>query len=143
MEGDPRMPGTLHYVNPDGVSLNQYQKALTAISSILMKYDSDKKIPVLGFGAKLQRGGVLNNCFQCGSTPEADGINGILEAYQSTLWSGITLSGPTFFKDIIQHAASRATQNHVRVFIVFFSFLILSPACPFSRCHSSFFSDNC
>jgi hypothetical protein len=81
-----------------------------------MKYDSDKKIPVLGFGAKLQRGGVLNNCFQCGPTPEADGINGVLEAYQNTLWSGITLSGPTFLKDIIQHAASRATQNHVRSF---------------------------
>jgi hypothetical protein len=96
-----------------------------------MKYDSDKKIPVLGFGAKLQRGGVLNNCFQCGQTPEADGINGILEAYQSTLWSGITLSGPTFFKDIIQHAASRATQNHVRSCIDHYDFSSFYLVCSF------------
>jgi hypothetical protein len=109
------------------VSLNEYQKALTAISSILMKYDSDKKIPVLGFGAKFH--GVLNNCFQCGPTPEADGIGGVLEAYRSTLWCGLTLSGPTFFKDIIKYAASRATEDHVC--ISFFVYYIML----FHLCH--------
>jgi len=107
--GNPRVPGTLHYIHPDG-SLNEYEKALTAISSILMKYDSDKKIPVLGFGAKFH--GVLNNCFQCGPTKEVFGINGTMEAYRSMLRTGLTLSGPTFFCDIIKYASARAAEDH-------------------------------
>lgn len=79
-----------------------------------MKYDSDKKIPVLGFGAKIN--GVLNNCFQCGPTQEAYGTNGVIDAYRSTLRSGLTLSGPTYFKDIIKNAASKATLDHVSCF---------------------------
>ena len=121
MIGDPRVPGTLHYINPDGL-LNEYEKVLTAISSILMKYDSDKKIPVLGFGAKFH--GVLNNCFQCGPTQEVNGINGVIDAYRSTLRSGLTLSGPTYFKDIIRNAASKATIDYV-------SYLSLFLACSF------------
>jgi len=111
--GDPRVPGTLHYIHPDGRP-NEYEKVLTSISSILMKYDSDKKIPVLGFGAKIN--GVLNNCFQCGPTQEAYGTNGVIDAYRSTLRSGLTLSGPTYFKDIIKNAASKATLDHVSCF---------------------------
>ena len=50
--GDPRKPGTLHYMHPDG-SMNDYEKALTAIGSIVARYDSDQKFPVWGFGAKV------------------------------------------------------------------------------------------
>ena len=31
---------------------NQYQMAIAAITQILMNYDSDKRIPAFGFGAK-------------------------------------------------------------------------------------------
>jgi hypothetical protein len=51
--GDPRKPGTLHHFNSDG-SKNDYEKAVSAIGSILAKYDSDKKFPVWGFGAKVR-----------------------------------------------------------------------------------------
>lgn len=40
---------SLHFVNSKNP--NQYQKAILAISDILMKYDTDKKIPCFGFGA--------------------------------------------------------------------------------------------
>jgi hypothetical protein len=50
--GDPRKPGTLHYMHPDG-QMNDYEKALTAIGSIVARYDSDQKFPVWGFGAKV------------------------------------------------------------------------------------------
>ena len=45
--GDPRKPGTLHHIHRDG-QLNDYEKALTAVGSIVARYDSDKMFPVLG-----------------------------------------------------------------------------------------------
>ena len=45
--GDPRKPGTLHYIHRDG-QLNDYEKALTAVGAIVARYDSDKMFPVLG-----------------------------------------------------------------------------------------------
>ncbi len=45
--GDPRKPGTLHYIHPDG-QLNDYEKAITAVGSIVARYDSDQLFPVLG-----------------------------------------------------------------------------------------------
>jgi len=36
--GDPRKPGTLHYIHPDG-QLNDYEKALTAVGAVVARYD--------------------------------------------------------------------------------------------------------
>lgn len=44
--GDPRKPGTLHYLNSSG--RNDYEKAMASIISILAKYDSDQMFPVYG-----------------------------------------------------------------------------------------------
>mmetsp|Transcript_20135 Transcript_20135/g.22808 ORF Transcript_20135/g.22808 Transcript_20135/m.22808 type:complete len:323 (+) Transcript_20135:411-1379(+) len=46
--GDPRKPGTLHYLSPDGTSMNDYEKAICAIGGILSDYDTDKQFPVWG-----------------------------------------------------------------------------------------------
>lgn len=48
--GMPKFPNSLHYMDP--AKPNQYQIAIDAISQILLNYDSDKKIPAFGFGAK-------------------------------------------------------------------------------------------
>ena len=45
--GDPRKPGTLHYLSPNG-GMNDYEKAISSIGSILADYDTDKKFPVWG-----------------------------------------------------------------------------------------------
>ena len=103
--GDPRRPGTLHYIHGDG-KLNDYEKALSAVGSIVARYDSDQKFPVLGFGAKY--GGVINHCFQVGRTPEVSGIAGILDAYRETFKTGLTMSGPTLFAEVITLAAAQA-----------------------------------
>lgn len=103
--GDPRKPGTLHYRHPDG-QLNDYEKAMKSIGTILAKYDSDKKFPVMGFGAKY--GGVVRHCFQCGPEEEVDGVDGIINAYRATFASGLVMSGPTVFTEVIQVAAARA-----------------------------------
>ena len=106
--GDPRQPGTLHHLYQNGQK-NDYEKAISVIGSTLAKYDSDKKFPVLGFGAKY--GGQVQHCFQCGPTEEVDGVQGILDAYHHTFKSGLVMSGPTVFTEVIQTAAARALSS--------------------------------
>jgi hypothetical protein len=108
--GDPRKPGTLHHFNSDG-SKNDYEKAVSAIGSILAKYDSDKKFPVWGFGAKY--GGIVRHCFQCGPASEVDGVEGILSAYRGVFATGLIMSGPTVFTEVIQTAAAHAISLEV------------------------------
>ena len=49
--GSPTSKTSLHYMDPNGP--NQYQKAINAVAQILLNYDSDKRIPAFGFGAKI------------------------------------------------------------------------------------------
>lgn len=106
--GDPRKPGTLHYIHPDG-SLNDYEKAIQAIGRILAKYDYDQKFPVLGFGAKY--GGIVRHCFQAGAAAEVDGVDGIIQAYRSVFRTGLIMSGPTVFTEVMQTAAAHAVSS--------------------------------
>jgi Copine/C2 domain len=103
--GDPRSPGTLHYIHQDG-SLNDYEKAITAVGGVVARYDTDQKFPVWGFGAKYD--GVINHCFQVGPAPELAGINGILDGYRRVFRTGLTMSGPTVFANCITKAAIQA-----------------------------------
>ena len=111
--GDPRIPGTLHYQHHDG-QLNDYEKAITAVGGILSKYDFDQKYPCFGFGAKYD--GVVRHSFQVGAKPELDGISGVLEAYRNVFRTGLTMSGPTVFAEVISYAAAmaRSTQEASR-----------------------------
>jgi len=102
--GDPRVPGTLHHLNPSG--RNDYEMAMASILSILGKYDHDQKFPVYGFGAKYD--GVVRHCFQCGMQEEHQGIAGVLSAYKSVFSTGLIMSSPTVFNEVIQMASSRA-----------------------------------
>ncbi|KAL7506970.1 hypothetical protein ACHAXN_004180 [Cyclotella atomus] len=104
--GDPRKPGTLHHISRDGMSMNGYEKAITAVGSILSKYDTDQKFPVWGFGAKYD--GVVRHCFQVGRSKEVHGVNGILEAYRGVFKTALTMSGPTVFTEVIELAAAQA-----------------------------------
>jgi len=106
--GDPRQPGTLHYLHEDG-QMNDYEKAMTSILSILQKYDHDKKFPVLGFGAKYN--GEVRHAFQCGTAPEAVGVEGVRSAYREVFRSGLVMSRPTVFNEVIEFAANRAEQS--------------------------------
>jgi len=109
--GDPREPGTLHYMNPEG-GRNDYEKAISAVGGVLAGYDSDKKFPVWGFGAKYS--GQVYHCFQCGPDAEADGITGVLNAYRKTFESGLVMSSPTDITEVLSSAAAfaRSGQEH-------------------------------
>lgn len=88
------------------MSMNGYEKAITAVGSILSKYDTDQKFPVWGFGAKYD--GVVRHCFQVGRSKEVHGVNGILEAYRGVFKTALTMSGPTVFTEVIELAAAQA-----------------------------------
>lgn len=103
--GNPMEPGTLHYLDPDG-GYNDYQKAIKSIVSILSQYDNDQKFPVFGFGAKYD--GEVRHCFQCGSEPEAEGVDGVLVAYREVFSSGLIMSRPTDFTQVIDVANKRS-----------------------------------
>jgi Copine len=102
--GDPRIPGTLHYLSAG--QRNDYEKAISAILDILGKYDTDKRYPVWGFGAKY--GGEIQHCFQCGGADEHVGVQGVLDAYHSVFKSGLVMSGPTVFDGVIRTAGAHA-----------------------------------
>jgi hypothetical protein len=103
--GDPRRPGTLHYIRPTG-ELNDYEKCLTSVGSIVARYDSDQRFPVYGFGAKYS--GSIQHCFQVGNKPELEGLGEALQAYRDVFKSGLTMSGPTVFSEVIDMAAARS-----------------------------------
>lgn len=48
--GEPQNPTSLHYMDKN--KPNQYQSTIEAVAQILLNYDSDKRIPAFGFGAK-------------------------------------------------------------------------------------------
>ena len=87
--GSPKYPTSLHYMNP--TAPNQYQMAIAAITNILMSYDSDKRIPAFGFGAKTNFSGSLSpvsHCFVLSGNPqevEACGVEHLMTMYQKAL----------------------------------------------------------
>jgi Copine/Zinc finger, C3HC4 type (RING finger)/C2 domain len=90
---------------------NDYVLAIRAISEILQHYDSEKKYPVYGFGARLPPNFMhTSHCFACNGnyfSPEVQGIDGILKAYKKAL-DATQLHGPTFFHDILKQCANWA-----------------------------------
>ena len=86
--------------------MNDYEKAITAVGAIIARYDTDQKFPCFGFGAKY--GGIIQHCFQIGDKPELDRISGVLEGYRNVFRTGLTMSGPTVFNEVIDYAAATA-----------------------------------
>ncbi|KAL9239401.1 hypothetical protein vseg_013730 [Gypsophila vaccaria] len=108
--GNPRLPDSLHYIDPSGRP-NAYQKAIMEVGGVLQFYDSDKRFPAWGFGAR-PIDGPVSHCFNLnGSTNycEVDGIQGIMTAYTSALFN-VSLAGPTLFGQVISNAANIAGQ---------------------------------
>jgi copine 1/2/3 len=114
--GDPRKPGTLHHYQPG--SLNDYEKAITAILSILGNYDSDNKFPTFGFGAKVKPDDdEVQHCFSLNGNSKMPGIVGldaVLETYRSIFRSGLVMSGPTVFDQVIRKASNTAHYHNNR-----------------------------
>lgn len=109
--GNPRLPDSLHYIDPTGRP-NAYQKAILDVGEVLQFYDSDKKFPAWGFGAR-PIDGPVSHCFNLNGSStycEVEGIRGIMMAYTSALYN-VSLAGPTLFGPVISEASLIASQS--------------------------------
>ncbi|CAH8381093.1 unnamed protein product [Eruca vesicaria subsp. sativa] len=111
--GNPRLPDSLHYVDPSG-RLNAYQRVtIMDLGEVLQFYDSDKRFPAWGFGAR-PIDGPVSHCFNLNGSSssycEVEGIQGILTSYTSALFN-LSLAGPTLFGQVINAAAMIASQS--------------------------------
>ena len=102
--GSPSSKSSLHYHDPSGAN-NQYQEAIKQVGNIVLEYDTDKTIPVYGFGAQVD--GKTTHCFPLDrNNPAVYGVQGVLAAYKKTL-DEVTLSGPTNFAPVINNTKSQ------------------------------------
>lgn len=108
--GHPRHMSSLHYLNPGG--FNDYEKALFSVGEILLHYDSDKLVPVYGFGGKFN--GSVSHCFPItfSSDPNVVNLDGMMRTYRQAL-ERVELSGPTLFAQVIQAAVTMAESEQV------------------------------
>lgn len=117
---DPRNPSSLHYLNPRG--FNDYQKALSSVGGILLNYDSDKKVPIYGFGGKVN--GRINHCFPLtfNDNPNVTDLHELMEVYRQAL-ERVQLSGPTLLGPLLQTVvpmaeAEQISQDHQNYYVL-------------------------
>mmetsp|Transcript_6807 Transcript_6807/g.7874 ORF Transcript_6807/g.7874 Transcript_6807/m.7874 type:complete len:173 (+) Transcript_6807:933-1451(+) len=99
--GDPSRQSSLHYKG--NLARNEYLNAIKSVGNILQYYDTDKQIPVLGYGATIKSHST-SHCFALNGNifdPECDGLDGVVEAYVRAI-NNVRLSGPTNFAPIIE-----------------------------------------
>mmetsp|Transcript_31385 Transcript_31385/g.34265 ORF Transcript_31385/g.34265 Transcript_31385/m.34265 type:complete len:530 (+) Transcript_31385:81-1670(+) len=106
--GNQTLSDSLHFLDPS--KLNIYEQCIKAVGDVVIRYDSDKKVPVYGFGAKIKdkvgRWGPTNHCFAL-TDEEVVGVEGILEAYK-TSFTRLQLAGPSLLEPTIRHATELA-----------------------------------
>jgi len=87
-----------------------------AVGSILEPYDSDKMIPVYGFGGIPKYGsqnGHTSHCFALNGDdkkPSINGIEAIIGTYKSKL-NQINLNGPTYLHHILKECHRLTAEN--------------------------------
>lgn len=105
-------PKSLHHTHGGVGVLNAYEQAIYAVGNIVSEYDTDKRYPVYGFGAKTMQPngsfGPINHNFQVNKDSlEVHGVQGIIDAYRGCV-NNLMFSGPTCFTPIIQATLARA-----------------------------------
>ena len=96
--GDPATPQSLHFhTNVPGAPLNEYQRVISSVGSVLESYDTDKMFPVYGFGGRVRQPdgswSTVQHCFPVyPGGLEVHGVPGIMKAYTDGL-ARVALSG--------------------------------------------------
>ncbi|KAF6129517.1 copine 6 [Phyllostomus discolor] len=109
--GDPRSSQSLHCLSPR--QPNHYLQALRAVGGICQDYDSDKRFPAFGFGARIPPNFEVSHDFAINfepENPECEEISGVIAAYRRCL-PQIQLYGPTNVAPIINRVAGPAQRE--------------------------------
>ena len=111
---DPSNPSSLHYINPNGDGINEYEAAIDRVGRVLEQYDTDKQYPAFGFGGKFE--GKVSHCYPLQNlvangelSEECKGTDELLEIYKTTIGM-IDLAGPTLMCPLLTEAINRATE---------------------------------
>lgn len=114
-------PRSLHYLSS---SLNPYQLVIEKVGAILEDFDSEKMIPVYGFGAACPSQNMfeVNHCFPINLSDNhyCHKISGVLNAYRSIV-DKLEFLGPTYFSIFLQETIEqikRLKYNSMNYFIV-------------------------
>ena len=111
--GKPQERSSLHYLD---MNKNEYLNAIKSVGNILQYYDSDKQIPVFGFGAAVPPlKNRASHCFALNGNifdPEVDGLDGVVEAYKNAL-KNVNLYGPTNFSSIVELVNDMASEEKI------------------------------
>jgi hypothetical protein len=128
--GDPSSRKSLHRLAQPGEPMNDYEKAITSVGSVIEAYSTSRQFGVYGFGAKIkQPDGSLTptqHCFPIyGGESLVTGVGGVIRAYHDCL-TVVSLSGPTNFRPLVDNGGYLATtkgctqenQNYVVMLIL-------------------------
>ncbi|KAK6127897.1 hypothetical protein DH2020_038326 [Rehmannia glutinosa] len=110
-----------------GYELNFMVAIDFTVGGLLQFYDSDKKFPAWGFGAR-PIDGPVSHCFNLNGSSnycEVDGIHGIMTAYTSALFN-VSLAGPTLFGHVVTNAAQIASASVAKNERKYFVLLIIT-----------------
>lgn len=95
---------SLHFT---GGQSNQYLDAITSVGKILENYSTEKRIPLLGFGAKIPQicERRSSHCFALTGdifSPSVTGLRNLVGTYKKAV-KKLKFSGPTHFSKIIEY----------------------------------------
>ena len=86
------------------------------MGEILQYYDTDKKIPVFGFGAKVPPvDDRAQHCFSLNGNifdPELNGLDGVIDAYKQAL-NKIAFYGPNYMAHVLRMVVNFAEKEKV------------------------------
>ena len=111
--GDPNLPESLHYKGrPGSEFMNDYEHAILAVGRILLDYDSDKKVPLYGFGGKLPDK-KISHCWPLNGNeqdPSCNGLEEIFRAYRLAL-ENVDLAAPTNFAPTVNRLVAEVHEE--------------------------------
>ena len=106
--GDVRLSNSAHHRSTDG-RLNDYEWTMSVLGETLRDWNPVQEYPVWGFGGSFH--GRTHSIFQCGSAPQARGVQGLLQAYATMFATGMTLGTSCSLEQVLQAAAHHAQKQ--------------------------------
>lgn len=104
--GDVNDPNSLHYFNNE--QLNEYERVMINLGSVLSQYSPDKAIASFGFGGQISLLDEVSRPFPLNGNiknPEVYGVGSLIDIYHKTL-NTMKLGKPSNFSDIVKLATS-------------------------------------
>ncbi|VBB18647.1 hypothetical protein YASMINEVIRUS_1149 [Yasminevirus sp. GU-2018] len=105
--GDPQSSDSLHYVH---TTENQYQESIRRIGEAVIEYDTDRDIPLYGFGGQPRGARDVLHCFKLETVGSRSGVEKALDAYSNAI-KRVELSGPTLFQEVIENTMALARSD--------------------------------